>query len=361
VAERDDDVFVEIDDDDAPVGAKKETADFDTDLKEDSKEEQAAEERTSKVHVVEKPEADDERLDLESRADESADREEDEAADPDESEDDGEDRLERNRENRRKKKLARQRDRAERDQLLRQNAVIQEQLEGQRQETLALRVDNLNAKIRESVAVARNAESVMAQAKEAKDGIAFTEAKDIRDNAIREGNQALAHREQLTGPTRQADPARKPGTQQVDPRILDHGKKFKADHQWFNWDGSDQDSAIVYAIDATIKREGFDPNTEDYWDELRDRVRSALPQKFAKGGRVTTTESKPRADTQSPVSGGRKDGASPRSARESNTLRFSQAERETLEEAGYWGDPGKMKAMRKRWDAQRRSGSRAAR
>ena len=49
-------------------------------------------------------------------------------------------------------------------------------------------------------------------------------------------------------------------------------KEFISENPWYDVKGGDEDSAIVLAIDGALHREGFRPDTEEYWDELRERA-----------------------------------------------------------------------------------------
>ena len=63
--------------------------------------------------------------------------------------------------------------------------------------------------------------------------------------------------------------------QQIDPRVEDWAEKNK----WYG-----RDTVMTHAAwgihRQLIQSEGFDPNSDEYYDELDKRIRQAFPQKF---------------------------------------------------------------------------------
>ncbi len=51
-------------------------------------------------------------------------------------------------------------------------------------------------------------------------------------------------------------------------------------HPWVNPNGGDPDSDTVIAIGRQLLKEGGNPHTQVFWDELTMRVKKALPQHF---------------------------------------------------------------------------------
>jgi hypothetical protein len=61
---------------------------------------------------------------------------------------------------------------------------------------------------------------------------------------------------------------------QFDPKAVEWAEK----NQWF---GQDQvATAAALAIDATLKNEGYDPSSDDFYKEVDKRLRAELPNKF---------------------------------------------------------------------------------
>lgn len=66
----------------------------------------------------------------------------------------------------------------------------------------------------------------------------------------------------------------------VGPEGQKLAKSFMDSIPWYRPGTKAGDSAIVDTIDVVLMRDGFNPNTPEYWDEFRLRLKAALPEKF---------------------------------------------------------------------------------
>jgi hypothetical protein len=114
------------------------------------------------------------------------------------------------------------------------------------------------------------------------------------------------------------------------PALTSDGQKMARDFldsmPWYRRGARTGDSRAVETIDMALMAEGFDPNTREYWDEFKDRLRIALPKRFEKpknGG--------------PPVSAGRDVKASAKS-----TVRIPREALETMRQAGYIDEQNKV-------------------
>ena len=100
--------------------------------------------------------------------------------------------------------------------------------------------------------------------------IAMEEANLKRIKAERE-EQA---KRQESAPPQQAQP------QQTQPKPDPRAERWAQDNEWFG-----QDQTMTYAAfgihKTLIEQEGFDPNSEDYYTELDNRIRSEFSHKFS--------------------------------------------------------------------------------
>jgi hypothetical protein len=75
--------------------------------------------------------------------------------------------------------------------------------------------------------------------------------------------------------------------QQVDPRVEEWAEKNK----WYG-----RDNVMTHAAwgihRQLIQVEGFDPSSDEYYDELDKRIRDAFPQKFGDGGASTQSRAR---------------------------------------------------------------------
>jgi len=119
-------------------------------------------------------------------------------------------------------------------------------------------------------------------------GDAYTQASNNYDEARRkyEAMKALKNRA-----------AQAESEPQTDPRMLRHAKSWMESNSWYDPNGSDEDSEIAKVIDAKLAKEGFDPSSADYWDELDARLQKRLPHRY------TQSQDEPRRRPRSFVTG----------------------------------------------------------
>lgn len=100
--------------------------------------------------------------------------------------------------------------------------------------------------------------------------IAMEEANLKKIKADREEQAKI----QEAAPPQQAQP------QQTQPRPDPRAEKWAQDNSWFG-----QDQTMTYAAfgihKTMIEQEGFDPNSEDYYTELDNRIKSEFSHKFS--------------------------------------------------------------------------------
>jgi hypothetical protein len=112
----------------------------------------------------------------------------------------------------------------------------------------------------------------------------------------------------------------------VDDQTMKHAKEFLAENKWYDVQGKDEDSAVMLAIDKSLAKDGFDPRTEDYWDELRIRGARRLPDRFDIS----------RKTRGGPAVGSGREHA-PASTR--HEVYISPERKQALVDAGVWDDP----------------------
>lgn len=170
---------------------------------------------------------------------------------------------------------------------------VQDQIAGVERE-----IESVQTQFRSAEAKVASALRALAQGEEGAEQ-AFTEGQRERDGAFLKGQQLLVRKNMLTTGTvdGSADPARhqqqtqrQPAQQQdqvqqrqapMRPAVQSRIQEFQSDNPWFTTDMNDLDSNIARAVDLQVQNDGFDPATDDYWDELEDRLRVKMPYKFA--------------------------------------------------------------------------------
>ena len=284
-----------------------------------------------------------EKVEIEMSPEEAAQFSEDSAQDEDrvaKQEDDDESDREAIRERRRLEKKERKqrreqainRDKIELEFLRKRNDDLERRMTGIEQKTQRSDISLIEQKLKEAVNEVQLAEKVIAKAVAAQNGEDVAQALRYRDQAMNKARQLDAAKKQAEQAA--AAPKQKP----VDDVSLEYAREFIKDNPWYNPKGNDESSAIVLAIDSALTKEGLDPRSEDYWDELRDRVRRRLPEKFDE-------DSTPAPRSQQKVERSARGGPQVGSGREhapSSTRRevyISPERKAALIEAGVWDDP----------------------
>ena len=131
--------------------------------------------------------------------------------------------------------------------------------------------------------------------------------------------------------------------QPLDPRLKQHADDWMSKNSWYDSSGTDMDSDLVLKIDDRLMKEGWNPKTEEYWEELDARVKKYLPH------RANSTYNKPQVGVQKqnrvPVAGANNDsGAQPKGA-----YRLSAERVAALKDAGIFDDPVKRADAIKRF------------
>lgn len=137
----------------------------------------------------------------------------------------------------------------------------------------------------------------------------------------------------------------------TDPVLANKAKSWAAKNSWYKADGSDVDSAIAKAVAGVLVGEGFDPKTQDYWDELDDRLASRLPDRYENEDDEEEEIETPRVKKRSgpPVTGGAQ--RSDLKGKKTITLPTSYIEKMKREAPEIWNDPvrrGRLLAERER-------------
>jgi hypothetical protein len=176
----------------------------------------------------------------------------------------------------------------------------------------------IDQQLQQAINEVETAEKIIARAVEAGNGEDVAQAMRYRDQAMVKAQQLNQYKQQQA-----YQPPRQP---QVDNEVVHYAKEFMEENTWYDPNGKDEDSAIVQAIDNKLAEEGYDPRTEDYWDELHSRVKRRLPEKFKAA----------RKPTGGPAVGSGREHA-PVSTRKE--IYISPERKSALQEAGVWDDP----------------------
>jgi hypothetical protein len=116
---------------------------------------------------------------------------------------------------------------------------------------------------------------------------AFAEGDGVKaTKAMKDMYAAQRHVEKLQGIKKQFETmpqqqVAQPNQNQPDnSALVNKAKAWAERNTWYDPSGKDVDSEIAKAISGVLANEGYDPTTDDFWDELDERVAERLPEKF---------------------------------------------------------------------------------
>ena len=297
--------------------------------------------------IVETPSTDEEVAAPEAPAaeDEGDDDDEDERLaggdEADEDDDPADDAATRNRKRRQKRKeiTKRARERAEQELafLREQTAIMAQRLAAVEGHALSRNEQDIDARINAALQEAETARIIIERAIDAGNGADTTAAMAIREQALARANQLHQTKQQMVQVREQvSQPA-------PDPRVGAYAREWLDANPWFDPQGRDEDSAVAAAIDAAMTKQGLNPNSREYWEELTRRVSQ----------RLQPAAPTPEARRKTPPPQGNSREHVPTTTR--REVFVTPERKQAMIEAGYWDDPVKRNQMLKAYQAHDRS------
>ena len=182
----------------------------------------------------------------------------------------------------------------------------------------------------------------MSEATSSQDGEAFAKAQEMWYDARKQVEDLKRFRETAATPKQQASIP--------DPNLQRLAADWMERNRWYKPDNKDTDSKIAKQIDESLTAEGWDPTSEEYWDELDNRLQRYLPHRYNQQEDETPSRrSRPRnivtgsGRESSPAAGGR------------NTFTLTPEQVRAMKDAGFWDDPQKRAKMIKRYAQEARN------
>ena len=102
-------------------------------------------------------------------------------------------------------------------------------------------------------------------------------------------------------------------------------------NSWYNPDARDEETEIAQSIDRRLTAEGFDPASEEYWEELDDRIARYMPHRSER----SAPAARPRP--RSAVTGSGRESAP--TGKSANEFRVSPERVAAMKEMGAWDNP----------------------
>jgi hypothetical protein len=186
----------------------------------------------------------------------------------------------------------------------------------------------------------------MADALNSRNGVEHAKAQEAWFEARRKLESLQAMKEAA------AKQSQQPAQSLPDPIIKDMATRWMERNPWYDPQGQNIESTIAQKLDHQLHSEGFDPTTEDYWEELDERLKKYVPQSQNSGYNARTSQPERRRST---MTGSGRDSMP---AQKPGEFILSPDRVAAMKEAGLWDNPQlRQKAIDKyrAWDRQNRN------
>lgn len=278
----------------------------------------------------------------------SGDTEQGAAAEDDDHEDDTEAIREAKRARRRAKKQFQRQQQKEKDlkfnQILQRNRELEQRLQAVEQRTHGAELGRIDKAIEDQGVRINYAKMKIAEATKNQDGEAMTEAQDLLYEARRAQEALINLKKQATTASPRAASA---GPDKAMQRLA---AAWMERNPWYDPAESDEDSAIALAVDRRMAKEGWDPKTPEYWEELDSRLQKRLPHHYTEsesGSSQRNTEREPQRRPRSVVTGSGRESSS--SNGKKSRFILSAEHVRAIKDAGMWDDTQARERMIRRY------------
>lgn len=265
-----------------------------------------------------------------------------------ESQDDLEDEVSsRNRKKRTKRrdlqKAAKENAQREIRALREQNELLMRRMQAVEGNALDQNVNAIDQRLNEAVNEAQQAERIVARAVEAGNGDDVVTAMRMRDEAKERASQLMAAKQQVESAKAQASQPT------VNPMVANLANDWIKANPWYDPHGRDEDSAITKAIDNQLVREGFNPASYEYWQELTNRVSARI------GGDDAPSKAPGAPKRKAPPMGNTREHAPASTKKE---IYVTPERKQAMIDAGIWEDPSRRNQMLKAYQAYDKNSAR---
>ena len=229
--------------------------------------------------------------------------------------------------------------------LERQNQELLERLAIVERKTQGSEIARINKAIEDQEAKILFAKQKIKEATETGNGDLLTQAQEM-------WYEAKKNFESLEGLKRQSVSQPQQQTIQApDPMVQRYATDWMSDNPWYDPNGRDPDSKIALTIDNAMAEEGWNPKTQEYWEELDNRLAKYLPHRYS--GAVETSVNPSTKRPRNIVTSSGRESAS--SSGGKNTFTLTPDQVRAMKDAGMWDDPDKRAKMIRRYANEARN------
>lgn len=232
--------------------------------------------------------------------------------------------------------------------LKKQNQELAERLAAVERKTSGAELARVDKAIEDAGVQVEYAKMKMKEAVTSGDGESLTRAQEM----WYESKRKLESLESIKQNATKQMTDQKQNIQAPDPMVQRMAADWMEENPWYDPQGRNEESQIAQLIDKRLTEEGFDPTSQDYWEELDSRMQKYLPQKSNSGyNQNNVQQRRPRSVM---TSSGRETMATTKA----NEFRLSPDRVAAMKEAGLWDNPQlRQNAIRKyaEWDRQNKN------
>jgi hypothetical protein len=223
--------------------------------------------------------------------------------------------------------------------LQRQNQELMERLAAVERKTHTADLARLDSAISDEESRLEFFRRKMQEATDNSDGTAFTKAQEAWYESRRkvEAMQGIKQRA-VQATNNDAGPA--------NPKLVRLANQWMERNPWYDPNGGDEDSQIAKVVDNKLAAEGWDPTSEEYWDEFDRRLQQRLPSRY-----TGDQDEQPRRRPRSVVTGSGRESQTSRG----NSFVLEPEQVRAMKEAGFWDNPEVRNRMIKRYAEQARN------
>lgn len=229
--------------------------------------------------------------------------------------------------------------------LERQNQELLERLAVVEKKTQGSEIARINKAIEDQEGRILYAKQKIKEATETGNGDLLTQAQEM-------WYEAKKNFEALEGLKKQS--VQQPQQQTIqapDPMVQRYATDWMSENPWYDPNGRDPDSKIALTIDNAMAEEGWNPKTQEYWEELDNRLAKYLPHRY-----ISEVDKSVNPSTKRPrnivTSSGRESASS---SGGKNTFTLTPDQVRAMKDAGMWDDPDKRAKMIRRYANEARN------
>lgn len=223
--------------------------------------------------------------------------------------------------------------------LTKQNQELMERLSAVERKTHTADLARLDSAIADEESRLEFFRRKMQEATDNSDGAAFTKAQE----AWYESRRKV---EAMQGIKQRAVQATNNDSGPANPKLVRLANQWMERNPWYDPNGGDEDSQIAKIVDNKLAAEGWDPSSEDYWEEFDRRLQQRLPSRY-----TDEQDEQPRRRPRSVVTSSGRESQNSRG----NTFVLEPDQVRAMKEAGLWDDPVTRNRMIKRYAEQARN------